>query len=186
MTGRDGCQPSNDSKSGSLPAPVKDYAAEQLWKEIVALVNDTPSEIQYCVWRGPLRSGSTLDGARTEIAKCQREKQVWDLIDKTPSEVRSCVLKESYPDKWTQDAAIAKISRCQREINITNGVFFVFAGILLIAGIVFLILLLRFRAGIAASLYNLFVGCLALRLRFNRSRKQFLDNAIKEAENRLG
>ena len=76
MTGRDGCQPSNDSKSGSLPAPVKDYAAEQLWKEIVALVNDTPSEIQYCVWRGPLRSGSTLDGARTEIAKCQREKQV--------------------------------------------------------------------------------------------------------------
>ena len=63
MTGRDGCQPSNDSKSGSLPAPVKDYAAEQLWKEIVALVNDTPSDIQYCVWRGPLRSGWILDGA---------------------------------------------------------------------------------------------------------------------------
>ena len=76
--------------------------------------------------------------------------------------------------------------RVIREINIANGVFFVFAGILLIAGIVFLILLLRFRAGIAASLYNVFVGCLALRLRFNRSRKRFLNNAIKEAENRLG
>jgi hypothetical protein len=55
-----------------------------------------------------------------------------------------------------------------------------------IAGILLLALVIGFRAKIAAGLYNLFVGCIALRLRFNRSRKRFLDNAIKKAENRLG
>jgi hypothetical protein len=49
-----------------------------------------------------------------------------------------------------------------------------------------LALAIGFRAKIAAGLYNLFVRSLALRLRFNRSRKRFLDNAIKDAENRLG
>jgi len=39
MTERDGCQPSNGSKFGSLPAPVNDDGAEQLWKEILGLIN---------------------------------------------------------------------------------------------------------------------------------------------------
>jgi hypothetical protein len=91
------------------------------------------------------------------------------------------------------DAAKAEISRCQdayqerqRKLNVANTVFFAewIAGI--IAGIVSLALTIRFRAKIAAGLYNSFIGCLALRLRFNRSRKRFLDNAIKQAENRLG
>jgi hypothetical protein len=56
----------------------------------------------------------------------------------------------------------------------------------IVAGVALLALTLRFRAKIAACVYNLFVGFLALRLRFNRFRKRFLDNAIKEAENRLG
>jgi len=47
----DGCQPSNGSKSGSLPAHVNDDVAEQLQKEILSLINDTPPEVQACVWR---------------------------------------------------------------------------------------------------------------------------------------
>ena len=103
-------------------------------------------------------------------------------------------------DHWTQDKARAAICRCERDvqaskeqINITryanirsaiiaNAVFLM----QWIAGILMLALAIGFRARIAAALYYLFVSCLALRLRFNRTRKRFLDNAIKEAENRLG
>jgi hypothetical protein len=44
----------------------------------------------------------------------------------------------------------------------------------IVAGVALLALTLRFRAKIAAGVYNLFVGFLALRLRFNRFRKRFL------------
>jgi hypothetical protein len=103
------------------------------------------------------------------------------LINNTPSEIRSCVWRGSH-DNWTLDKAKVKISMCQRAIA---------QSILLrlvawIVGILLLALAIGFRAKIASGLYNLFIGCLTLRLRFNRSRKRFLDNARKEAENRLG
>jgi hypothetical protein len=80
-----------------------------------------------------------------------------------------------------RDAKIENEARL-RAANIANAKFFASW----IAGILLLVLAIGFRAKIAAGLYNLFVGCIALRLRFNRSRKRFLDNAIKKAENRLG
>jgi hypothetical protein len=203
MTERDGCQPSNGFRFGSLPARVNDDAAEQLWKEILALINNLPSEIQYCVWRGPLRSGWTLEAARAEISKCQQEETLWNeivtLINRTSSEIQYCVRKGPLRNGWTVDKARAEISRCQREEQLwkekkqisarnleISSLALRFAQV--IAGLFFILLLaltIRFRAKIAAGLYNLFVGCLALRLRFDRSRKRFLDNAIKEAENRL-
>lgn len=204
ITERDGCQPSNGFQFDSLPARVKDHAAEQLWKEIVTLVNNTPSETRYCVWRGPLRSGWTLEAARAEISKCQQEEQLWNeiisLINETPSEIQYCVRKGPLRNGWTVDKARAEISRCQREeqlwkeekqISVRNleisSLVLRFAEV--ISGLLLILLLaltIRFREKIAASLYNVFVGCLALRLQFDRSRKRFLDNAIKEAENRLG
>jgi hypothetical protein len=207
ITEHDGCQPRNGSKSGSLPAHVKDNVAEQLQKEILSLINDTPSEVQACIWRD--RSGSvdwTLDGAKAEISRCQRdinlaeqlqkeigqrEKQVSELIRSTPSSaVRSCVWRQlSRSGNVTLDRARAEISQCQSQMFAG-----IFAGIVLLA---FTVLTIRFRAkiaaglynlfiGCAAGLYNLFIGCLALQLRFHRSRKRFLDNAIKKAEDRLG
>jgi hypothetical protein len=131
MTEHGGCQ--------RMPAHVGDYEVER-WKEIVALIHNTPPEMQACVWRGSLNMQST------------------------------------------QDEAKAEISRCQRDANIANAKFFT----LWIAGILLLALAIGFRAKIAAGLYNLFVGCLALHLRFNRFRKRFFDNAIKKAEDRLG
>ncbi|SRR6266478_1868144 len=199
MTEHDGCQKSNDSKSGSFPAHVKDDAAVQWWKEIVPLINDTPSEIQACVLRGPLNMRSTQDEARAEISRCQHEEQrdeqlrkeadlAFSLINNAPPEIRSCVWRGSH-DNWTQDKASAKISLCQREIREINVAIAqsILRGLVpWIVGILLLALAIGFRAKIAAGLYDLFVRCLALRLRFNRSRKRFLDNAIKEAENRLG
>jgi hypothetical protein len=207
MTEHDGCQPSNGSPSGNVPAHVKNDAAELLWREIVALVNNTPTEIQYCVWSGPLRRGWTLDGARSEISKCQSKEQTWQeivaLVSNTPSaEVRSCVswARLVSSGNSTPAGARAEISRCEHEviekreherqrqhqINIAQGVFFAewIAGI--VVGVVSLVITIRFRAKIAAGLYKLFVGCLSLRLRFDRARKRFLDNAIKAAEKRLG
>jgi len=55
-----------------------------------------------------------------------------------------------------------------------------------LAGAALPVLTIRFRARIAAGLYGLFVGCLALRFRFSRACKKFLDDASKEAEKRLG
>lgn len=221
MTEHDGCQKSNDSK----------YAVEQSWKEIVALITNTPSEIQACVRRGSLNMQSTQDDARAEISRCQRAVQVWRddigitreaklrhnaeqswkeivvLIHNAPSEIQACVWRGPLNMQSTQDEAKAEISRCQRVVqvwredinlireenlrtantklraaNIANAVLFM----KFIAAILVLVFAVGFRAKIAAGLYNLFVRCLALRLRFNRSRKRFLDNAIKEAENRLG
>jgi len=207
MTEHDGCQPSNGSPSGNVSAPVKNDAAELLWRDIVALVNNTPTEIQYCVWSEPLRREWTLDGASSEISKCQNKDKTWQEIvsivsNTTSADVRSCVswARLVSSGNVTQTGARTEISRCEHEviekrererelqhqINIARGVFFAewIAGI--VVGIVSLALTIRFRAKIAAGLYNSFVGCLALRLRLNRSRKRFLDDAIKEAENRLG
>jgi hypothetical protein len=168
MTEHDGCQKSNDSKFGSFPAHVNDAAAH--WrKEIVPLINDTPSEIQLCVLRGPLTLWSTQDQARAEISKCQRTVQ----MDKEQLNI----LREA----MQRDAKIENEAKL-RAANIANDKSFA----PWIAGILFLALAVGFRAKIATGLYNLFVGCIALRLRFNRSRKRFLDNAIKKAENRLG
>ena len=96
----------------------------------------------------------------------------------------------------TQDEAKAAISQCQRwkeQSNLLREAKLRAADLAIakfsaqgIAGIILLALAIGFRAKIAAGLYNFFVGCLALWLRFNRSRKRFLDNAIKKAENRLG
>src|SRR4051812_18575053 len=71
-TEQDGCQPSNGTKSGTPSGPIKDDTAER-WKQIVSVINHTSIEVQSCIWRGPLRSGWTLDGANAEISKCQRE-----------------------------------------------------------------------------------------------------------------
>jgi len=207
MTEHDGCQPSNGFKS-SLPAPIKKDDPEQ-WTEIVSLINNTSSEIQYCVWAGPLRSGWTLDAAKAEISRCQQAEEISDLIKSIPSsEVQSCVWTGPLRNNLILDKAKTEIARCQgeiwererqlqreiwererqlqRKINIATAELLSkwIAGIL--AGIVLLALTIRFRRKIAVCLYNLFVRCLALRLRFNRSSKRFLDNAIKEAENRLG
>jgi hypothetical protein len=118
-------------------------------------INETPSEIQYCVGKGPLRNGRTVDKARAEISR-------W----------RTIVEKKKQTSARNREI----LSLALRFAQVIAGLFL----ILLLA------LNIRFRAKIAAGLYNVFVGCLALRLRFDRSRKRFLDNAIKEAENRLG
>jgi hypothetical protein len=169
MTEQDGCQRSNDSKSGSLPAHVRDYAAEQLWKEIVVLIMNTPSEIQACVRRGLLNMQSTQDEARAEISKCQSTVQV--------EKKQLNILREA----MLRDANIENEAKL-RAANLANAKFLA----PWIAGVLLLALAIGFRAKIGAGLYNLFVCCLALRLRFKRSRKRFLDNAIKKAENRLG
>lgn len=188
MTEHDGCQPNNPTRSNTVPKLVTDDVSEQLWKEIVALVNNMPFEVQSCVWRGPLRNGWTLDGAKAEISRCQREAQVSDLIRSAPSPgIRSCVwARLSHSGDLTLDGARAEISQCQRQIDIAIREFLAewIAGVF--AGIGLLVLTVRFRAKIAASLYNVFVSYLAVGLRFNRYRKRFLDKAIKEAENRLG
>jgi hypothetical protein len=170
MTEHDGCQKSNDSKFGSFPAHVvKDDAAAHWRKEIVPLINDTPSEIQLCILRGPLTLWSTQDEAKAEISRCQRTVKI--------EKEQLNILHEA----MLRDAKIENEARL-RAANIANAKFFASW----IAGILLLVLAIGFRAKIAAGLYNLFVGCIALRLRFNRSRKRFLDNAIKKAENRLG
>jgi hypothetical protein len=231
MTERDGCQQSNGPKSGSFPANVREDTTEQLWKEIVILVNNTPSTIQACVWRGALRNGWSLEGARAEISRCEHEINIERLIKNASAKVQACVWRENSIATMrtvTEDEAKAEVSRCQREINveklITNASHEVQScmwrgnGILnrrsategeteaeisrcqreitiamsaffaprLVAGVLLVGVAIGFRAKIAAGLYNLFVGCLALRLRFNRARKRFLENANKEAENRLG
>jgi hypothetical protein len=183
MTEHDGCQKSSASTSGSLPAHVKDDAAEQIRKEIATLVNNTPREIQSCVWMGSLGGDpvDTLDQAKAKILRCQNEKQAFALIKNTSTEIQSCVWRGPH-DNWTQDKAEVEISKCKRQATAGR---FALACILLTAGTLLLTFLIRFRARIATGLYNLFVRYLALRLRFNRSRKQFLDGAIREAANRL-
>jgi len=208
MTEQDGCQLSNGLKSGILSAPIKDDAAEQ-WNQIVSLIKNTSLEVQSCVWRGPLRSGWTLDGANAELSRCQREVEVSNLIRSIPSpEVRSCVWMGPLRNQLTLDTAATEISRCQNQLreqklehqrkvdefweqepehqrNI-NAELLLVCIVSIFASVALLALTIRFRVKIAARVYNLFVGCLALRLRFNRFRKRFVDNAIKEAENRLG
>jgi hypothetical protein len=74
----------------------------------------------------------------------------------------------------------------QRQIDVAMGVFLTEWAAGIVVGIVSLVLTIRFRAKIAARLHYFFVGCLSLRLRFDRARKRFLDNATKDAEKRLG
>jgi hypothetical protein len=113
ITEQDGCQPSNGPKSGTPSAPIKDDAAEQ-WKQIVSAIKNTSLEVQSCIWRGPLRSGWTLDRADAEIFRCQREVDVSDLIRSIPSpEVRSCVWTGPLRNSLTLDSAGTEISRCQ-------------------------------------------------------------------------
>jgi hypothetical protein len=69
MTEHDGCQPSNGYKPGSPPSPIKNDAIDR-WKQIVSLVTNTSSGVQYCVWAGPLRSEWTLDAVKAEISRC--------------------------------------------------------------------------------------------------------------------
>jgi len=157
MTERDGCQPNNGSKTGSLPAPVKDDAPEQ-WNEILGLVANTPSDVRYCLMTGNLRSGWTVAAARGEITRCEQKAQLWR--------------EEKQANARINDAR-------EREIWLLRSGSAI-AGMLVVA------LAIGIRAKIAACLYILFVGCLTLQLRFKRSRKRFLDKAIKAAENRLG
>jgi hypothetical protein len=119
MTEHDGCQPSNGPSSGSVPTHVKNDATEQLWKEIVALINDTLPEVQYCVRGGPLRNGWTLDGAKAEISRCQREVEVSDFIKSAASpELRSCVWAGLLRTRnLTLNEARAESSRCQQIIE---------------------------------------------------------------------
>ncbi len=173
MTEHDGCQPSNGFKPLSPPAPIKNDAIDR-WKQIVSLVTNTSSEVQYCVWVGPLRSDWTLDEAKAEISRCQRKEEASDLIKSIPSsEVRSCVWTGPLRNNLTLDNANAEIARCRseiskreherlREINIATAKLLSkwIAGIL--AGIISVALTIRFRTKILACLYNLFVGCLAL------------------------
>lgn len=161
-------------------------------------LHNTPLEVQSCVWRGPLRSGWTLDAANAEISRCQRAVEVSDLIGSMPSsEVRACVSTGPLRSNLTLDTAKTEISRCQyvfrererehqRTVDIAAAEFLFERIVGVFAGIGLLAFMIRFRAKIAGCLYNSFVACLALRLRFNRFRKRFLDNAIKEAQNRLG
>jgi hypothetical protein len=205
MTEHDGCQPSNGSRS--LSAHVKDdaaeqsrKAAEQLQKEIATLVNNSPPEVQSCVWFGSLGRDpiDTLNKAKAKILRCQNEEQAFALIKTAPSDIQSCVWRGSHDD-WTQDKAHNEIKKCQNEKQEFEDktqaeiekrqqamtiMRFIGGGALIAAGGLLLISLIRCRARISAGLYNLFVGYLALRLRLNRSRKRFLDNAIKEAEKR--
>jgi hypothetical protein len=112
-------------------------------------------------------------------------------------EVRACVWTGPLRNNLTLDTTKTEISRCQdvlrerelehqRTVDIAAAEFLFEWIVGVFAGIGLLVLTIRFRAKIAACLYNSFVGCLALRLRFSRVCKRFLDNAIKEAENRLG
>jgi hypothetical protein len=186
MTEQNGCQPSNSIKSGTLLVPLKNSAAEQ-WEQIVFLVKNTPLEVQSCVWRGPLRSGWTLDGANAEISRCQREAEVSDVIRSIPSpEIRSCVWTRPLRNNLSLEAAKTEISRCRDKIREQEAELVLEWIICISAVLVLLALTIWCRVRIAARLYNLFVGCLALRLRLNRFRKRFLDKAIKEAETRLG
>ena len=190
MTEHDGCQPSNSLRAGTLPIPTKDDAEQ--WKQIVLLIHSTSLEVQSCVWRGPLRSGWTVDGARAEISRCQRAVEVSDRIKSIPSpEIQSCVWTGPLRNNLTLETAEAEISRCQdvlreREREHQQTVDTATAELLsewiicIVTGIVLFALTIRSRAKIAAYVYNLFIGCLSLRLRFNRFRKRFLDNDATE------
>jgi F0F1-type ATP synthase assembly protein I len=107
-------------------------------------------------------------------------------LDKANAEIARCGSEISERERERQREISEREHERLREINIASAKLLskLIAGIL--AGIISVALTIRFRTKIFAWLYNLFVGCLALRLRFSRSRKRFLDNAIKEAENRLG
>jgi hypothetical protein len=108
----------------------------------------------------------TLDTAKAEISRCQNQF------------LQTKIEHQRIVDEFRKEEL-----EHQRRINAEILLEWIIG---IVSGIVSLALTIRYRARIGGGLYNVFVGCLALRLRFNRSRKRFLDSAIKEAENRLG
>ena len=129
---------------------------------------------------GNLRSGWTVDAAGVEITRCEQKAQL--RRDEKQENARREEQREEQQSYARREAK--KIY--DRINNIRESKIWLLRFASAIAGMLLIALAISFRAKIVACLYNLFVGCLTLQLRYKRSRKRFLDKAIKAAEDRLG